>query len=85
MSQTILSKAKQYLSDGQVLVLKASTASAEFAVQGSANKPYIVSVRGALWNCDCPAQVDVCAHIQACKLIYKASEGVSFFPKTPIS
>jgi uncharacterized Zn finger protein len=65
-------KAHRYLLEGKVKVIDHSLqrGTAEFEVYGSSEDPYVVRFGGVgLWHCDCPAKVEDCAHMLACKLI----------------
>lgn len=71
MGASIAEKAGRYLAEGRVKVQFVTEDGGLFHVTGSdPGDPYYVRFSSlAGWKCDCPARVDVCAHVKACQTI----------------
>lgn len=64
-----LSKLHKYLIEGRIKVISANSEMAVIKAEGSGDQPYTVIFTLGGWQCDCPARVAECVHIQAAKLI----------------
>lgn len=64
-------KARAYLTEGKVKAQHVGEFTALFHVTGSQpGDPYFVKFsKVGGWKCDCPARVDECAHVKACRLV----------------
>jgi predicted nucleic acid-binding Zn finger protein len=70
VAESVATKADRYLTEGRVIVLSLSQNKGEFEVQGSET----YSLTAVPWTCTCPARVEECAHILACKKITSFAE-----------
>ena len=67
---SVENKAKQYLTEGKVKVVEFAHSTQLFHVQGTdPYNPYTVRFMGSYWDCSCPARIELCAHVVACRLI----------------
>ena len=62
-------KARQYLAQARVKVVRVAPADAVVLVQGSKEEPYTVRLVGDVWTCTCEARTWRCAHIVAARLV----------------
>lgn len=82
MKETKEAKAIRYLTTGHVKVQRHDWAYSEVHVTSDqGGDPYHVVQRGGEWNCDCPAQIPLCAHVLACMAIIPTSKGAPLLPE----
>lgn len=72
-SEKVQAKAGEYLLSGRVKVqFLANEERVDFLANvtpKAGGDPYRVKYTHGVWNCDCPARVEVCAHVLACQTI----------------
>jgi hypothetical protein len=77
--KTIDVKARQYLAQARVKVVRVAPADALVLVQGSKEEPYPVRLHGDAWVCPCEARTWRCAHIVAARLVVPEDMEVAGF------
>lgn len=72
-SEAVQAKAATILLEGRVsvvsLIMGAAPHFAAHVAPSEPGDPYIVKFNASGWHCDCPARVQVCAHVLACQTI----------------
>lgn len=91
-SEKTQAKAAEYLLAGRVRITGLETGYACTAEVYSANQdgePYRVHFNNSGWHCDCPARVQLCAHILAVQTVtdlkVDKSAAMSFTPKNDVT
>ena len=92
-SEKTQAKAAEYLLAGRVrvtsLIPGGQSCEAEVYSANQDGDPYRVRFNNSGWHCDCPARVQLCAHILAVQTVtdlkVDKSAAMSFTPKTDVS
>lgn len=69
MAVSVEEKARIYLIEGRIKVIRADRHSVFLEASGSASTPYYVTYAGGIWSCSCPARKPECAHVLAAHLV----------------
>lgn len=70
VSAAIAGKAARYLVEGRLTVHARSGPTVQATCRGSEAEPYQLGYNPEEgWHCDCPAHVNLCAHVFALKLV----------------
>ena len=62
------SKAKRYLSEGRIIIVRVSDDRLLARVRGDGSV-WLVMFEGGVWSCPCPARTDQCSHLRAVRLV----------------
>jgi hypothetical protein len=81
--KSIEQKARQYLAQARVKVVRVAPGDCVILVQGSKPEPYTVRLVGDVWLCTCEARTWRCAHVVAGMLIVPDGMAIPAFGPQP--
>ena len=61
-------KAKRYLGEGRIVLIRVSDERVLARVRGD-GRVWLVMFEGGVWSCPCPARTDQCSHLRAVRLV----------------
>jgi uncharacterized Zn finger protein len=81
--KNIEQKARRYLAQARVRVVRVAPGDCEVLVYGSEDDPYRVRLVGDVWSCPCKARTWRCAHVIAATLVVPSDMSVPGFAQEP--